>query len=317
MKPILLALILSSTTFFASSQPVELENLKWYDFYWMGDSANPKDAMILNGKVDTVNFNFRWQFDTGSPRTFVYGNVWNSFCNAFPYLKKLFFTIDTLKADGFINLKDGGIKISGNKLPQNNRIGLLQGYGNTIDKNVILENLGAFTTLGTIGIDIFRQGVLVIDFKKNKIAYADKLQDQFYSKKQNTIDFTLYQNRIILPIKIGNSIFNFFYDSGASLFPLKTTAAFTSIKALVNYTDTLRNITTWGKSYDVPGGSIQKKVKLGNLKLAHPKIYVHPDPELYHTKIFQEANTSGLIGNAYFENRVIVIDFTKMKFTIL
>lgn len=313
---LLLSIILIISCNFIFGQEFDNEKVKWFDFYWDGDSANPKDAMILKSKIDTVDFNLRWQFDTGSPRTFVYGNVWNSFTNAFPYLKDKFFVIDSFKFDGFVNLKNSGVFISGKSLPKN-IIGFLPNYGNIIDKDIILANLGSSTSLGTIGIDIFRDGVLIIDFKKNKIGYTDKLSQQFYTKKLNTLDFTLYQNRIILPIKIGNEVYNFFYDSGASLFPLKTTSAFSDLSKLVNYSDTLYNITTWGKSYNVPGGNIKKATSLGKLKINNPKIYVHPDPELYHTNIFKEANTYGLIGNAYFDNKVIVIDFTKMKFTIL
>ena len=316
MKSVLITLILCVCAISTFAQEFENEKIKWFDYYWDGDSLNPKDAIILKSKIDTINFIFRWQFDTGSPRTFVYGNIWDSFTAAFPFLKKQFIIVDSLKNDGFINLKNGGIIISDKKLPKN-VIGYLPNYGNVIDKNIILENLGSSTYLGTIGIDIFRDGVLIIDFRKNKIGYTDKLSNQFYKRKYNTLDFTLYQNRIILPVNIGNEVFYFFYDSGASLFPLKTTSAFSNLSKLVNYTDTLYNITTWGKSYNVPGGNIKKRASIGNLKINNPKIYVHPDPELYHTNIFKEANTYGLIGNAYFDNKVIVIDFTKMKFTIL
>jgi len=168
MKPTVFITILVLNTIFAFGQGIENEKIKWYDYYWDGDSTNPKDAMILKSKIDTVNFIFRWQFDTGSPRTFVYGNVWNSFTTAFPYLKKLFFIVDTLKNDNFINLKNGGIIISEKRLPKN-IIGYLPNYGNVIDKDIILNNLGSSTMLGTIGIDIFRDGVLVIDFKKIKL----------------------------------------------------------------------------------------------------------------------------------------------------
>lgn len=309
----LLIIVLNNQTF---GQTLRNEKVIWYDYYWTGDSSNAKDAMMLNSKIDTVDFNFRWQFDTGSPRTFFYGNVWNSFCDAFPYLKSKFFNIDTFKSDGFINLKNGGVVISKNTLPKP-ILGLLPNYGSVVDKNIILENLGASTTIGTIGIDLFRDGVLIIDFKKNKIGYTDILSDQFYKEKQHTIDFTLYQNRIILPIKIGKKVFNFFYDSGASLFPLKSTAAFKAFDKMINYTDTLYNITTWGKSYNVPGGNIKEKIRIGKFKITQPKIYLHPDPDQFHTQIFKEAKVYGLIGNAFFENKIVVIDFTKMKFSIL
>ena len=224
--------------------------------------------------------------------------------------------IDSFKADGFLNLKNGGLRISGNKLP-GNIVGMLPDYGDTIPKDVILANLGASTTVGTMGIDLFRNGVLIIDFKNNKIGYTDKLSRTFYSSEKNTIDFILYQNRIVLPVQIDTATFYFFYDSGASLFPLKTTSAFPHLTQWINYTDTLRNITTWGKSFDVPGGTINKQVRIGSLNLTAPKIYAHPDPDKYHTQIFTEADTEGLIGNAYFDGRIIVIDFTRMKFSIL
>lgn len=315
MQKLLLCLYAYCLSSVAVGQDWQNEKIRWYDFYWAGDSASPREAMMLRSTIDTINFNFRWQFDTGSPRTFVYGNVWYSFCAAFPYLNRLFVVADTLKTDGFINLKDGGVAFSGKKFPQP-IIGLLPGYGNQIDKSEILPYPGASTTIGTIGIDMFRQGVLIIDFKTNKIGYCLTLSEQFYKSKNNRVDITLYQNRIILPVRIGRKTFPFFYDSGASLFPLKTTVSFPGLQQQVRYTDTLYNITTWGKSHDVPGGTLKQKVRIGNYKIAHPKLYVHPDPDQYHTRIFKEAHTLGLIGNAYFENKVLVIDFTKMKLTI-
>lgn len=315
-KIILSTLMLFVTFTFTKAQGLDKEKVRWYDFYWSGDDTGSKDAMMLRSKIDSIDFNFRWQFDTGSPRTFFYGNVWNSFCAAFPSLAKSFFVVDSLRSDGFLNLKNGGLRISGNKLPKN-IIGLLPNYGDTIPTDIILSNLGASTTVGTMGIDLFRNGVLIIDFKSNRIGYADKLSRTFYSADKNTIDFSLYQNRIILPVKIDTTTFYFFYDSGASLFPLKTTSAFPNLTQWINYTDTLYNITTWGKSFDVPGGTIKKKVQIGSLALTDPKIYAHPDPDKYHTQIFTEADTEGLLGNAYFDGRIIVIDFTRMKFSIL
>jgi len=316
MKKSILLLILAFSLSQVRSQSLSTESITWYDYYWDGDSSNPKEAIILKSKIDTVNFTFRWQFDTGSPKTFFYGNVWESFVKAFPYLASEFYITDSTRNDGYIDHRNRKILISGNKLP-GNRVGNLPGYGNIIDKDVILDNLGSSTMLGTIGIDLFRKGVLIIDFQSNRIGYTDKLSGSFYSKKVNTVDFILYQNRIILPVNIGGNIFHFFYDSGASLFPLKTTAAFVNQFPAINYTDTLYNMTTWGKSYDIPGGVLKKKLKIGTDKFNNPLLYVHPDPEKYHTDIFKEAETVGLIGNSFFDNRILVIDFTRMKFSIL
>ncbi|MBC7865893.1 MAG: hypothetical protein H7X88_00005, partial [Gloeobacteraceae cyanobacterium ES-bin-316] len=58
-------------------------------------------------------------------------------------------------------------------------------------------------------------------------------------------------------------------------------------------------------------------LKIGSMELGKQMIYIHPDPENYHTDIFKEANTLGLLGNKLFENKICLIDFTRMKFTIL
>lgn len=300
----------------AHSQTLNAEKVRWYDFYWDGSEQNPREVILLKSRIDTINFNFRWQFDTGSPRTFFYGNLWKSFLEAFPYLQNQFAVIDSLKLDGYVNVKNPSIIISDKKLPKG-IVGLLPDYGELVDKQVILDNPGASVTIGTLGIDVFRQGVLLIDFKTNKIGYAAKLSDGFYKVKRNTIDFLLYQNRIVLPVEIGKKKKYFFFDSGASQFPIKTTNHFIDLLPPIRYTDTLFNITTWGKSYNVPGGSVQKSAAIGSLKINKPKVYVHPDPELYHTQIFKEAETIGLIGNEFFLGSIVVFDFTRMKMTII
>lgn len=292
------------------------QKIRWYNFYWGGDSLYPRDAIMLKSSIDTLNFSFNWQFDTGSPRTFAYGKPWQSFLNTFPWMKDQFYIIDSFRQDGYINVNNRLITFSGSKLPKN-VLGVMPDYGDNIPSEVILANFGADVTIGTIGIDVFRQGVLALDLKNSRIGYSPKLTDQFYTSKLNTIDFIFYQNRIIVPVEIDGQIFYFFYDSGASLFPLKTTARFTDKLPSIKYTDTLRNITTWGKSYDVPGGIFDSQVKIGSMQIMQPKIYVHPDPEKYHTGIFEEAEATGLIGNEYFYNKILLIDFTRMKMTII
>lgn len=288
------------------------EKIKWMDFYWDGDTENPKDAILLQSKIDTLDFKFNWQFDTGSPYTFLYGDLWRSFADAFPYLNKKFPLADTL-SEGHKKMMEP--KIFFGTIPLTKKtVYLLAGYGDYIDKEILYANYGASLT---IGIDQFRNGVLIIDFRNNKIGYSHKFTDNFYSKKSNTVDFILYMNRIILPVTIGNKTYPFFYDSGASLFPIKTTLDFKKDFPPMAAADTLYNITTWGKSYDVPGMRTNDKTKIGSATYKDVKIYVHPDSEKYHTEIFREAGTYGLIGNQLFENKIIIIDFTRMKFTIV
>ncbi|MCM5528654.1 retropepsin-like domain-containing protein [Parasegetibacter sp. NRK P23] len=316
-KTLLILVVLLSGQRLAAQDTLLFPGTLWYDFYWDGDEQYPRDAMMLRSRIDTIDFNFRWQFDTGSPRTFFYGKLWNSFVAAYPYLGKRFFITDSTRLDGFTQVANPLVRISGKLLPKN-RLGVMENYGNAVEPAVILESRGASATIGTIGIDLFRDGVLVINFKDNKIGFTSVLKEAFYAKKErNVVDFMLYQNRIILPVTVGGKKLRFFYDSGASLFPLKSTASFLGELPAVNYTDTLRNITTWGKSHDVPGGVFKEKVFIGKMEIKQPKLYIHPDPDKFHTNIFREAGTLGLIGNEFFQEKVLVLDFTRMKCAIL
>ncbi len=73
-------------------------------------------------------------------------------------------------------------------------------------------------SIGTIGVDMFKDKVLILDFKNRKIGYCNSLSPQFYRQKLNTSSFRFYKNRIILPVNIGTETKDFMYDCGASMF---------------------------------------------------------------------------------------------------
>lgn len=317
MNRLLLLLLLSAITLQSLSQSALLnkERVKWMPFQWEGDEALPKSSMMVKTKIDTLDYNFKWQFDTGSPYTFLYGITWQKFTNHYNWLNSRFSVVDSFSQAPYKKIKSPSIAAGDSKLP-GRTILINPDYGDDFPQEYVSQYKGANFLIGTIGIDKFRDRVLIIDFKNNRIGTAALLSDTFY-QKNTAVDFIVYQNRIILPVKIGKKSYRFFYDSGASLFPLKTTAVLATQLPPVNITDTLHNITTWGKSYDVPGGRVSSSIEIAGVNLQQALIYVHPDPEGYHTEIFREAGVQGLIGNQPFDQKTIIIDFTRNKFTVL
>lgn len=300
---------------FSQSTLLDKERVKWMPFQWDGDDMTPKSSMMVKTRIDTLDYNFKWQFDTGSPYTFLYGITWQKFVNHYNWLGSRFNTVDSFSQAPYKKIKSPAIAAGDNKLP-GRTILINPEYGDDFPQEYVAQYKGANFMIGTIGIDKFRDRVLIIDFKNNRIGTTLLLSDTFYQKKQ-AVDFILYQNRIILPVQIGKKSYRFFYDSGASLFPLKTTAALAKQLPPVNITDTLFNITTWGKSYDVPGGTISGSMQIAGVNIRQALLYIHPDPDGYHTEIFREAGVQGLIGNQPFDQKIIVIDFTRNKFTVL
>lgn len=316
MKYFLFGLLaLASTSFSGAAQDLSAEKIAWYAFEWEGSPASPKEVMILHSTIDTLRLDCKWQFDTGSGASFFYEKTYRSIQDAYPYLKEKYPRLDSINADWW-KTSSPAVKVGGSALPNKDYL-LYMDYGDYIDPQVWKNEPTATTTIGTLGLDQFSHGVLIIDLSKDRIGYASNISTTFYSKAKHTVSFRFFKNRIILPISIGKKKLEFFYDSGASIFPLKTTASLQAALPAVQFTDTLRNITTWGKSYDIPGGRLQQQPKLGSLPLEPSRIYVHPDPEGFHSKIFREAGVTGLIGNQPFDKKILVIDFVRKRFTVL
>jgi hypothetical protein len=67
----------------------------------------------------------------------------------------------------------------------------------------LLDKYKGFS-IGTIGVDIFRDKVLVLDFKNKKVGFCDSLTKQFYKQNLYSSPFQFFKNRIILPVQIGS-----------------------------------------------------------------------------------------------------------------
>ena len=286
--------------------------IKWIPFEW----ADPdlKDAILVRTKLDTLPYIFNWQLDTGSPYTFVYGATVKMFAVDYPVILDKIKRSDTVSPTPYYHIFSPAFTVNDTTfLP--NIIMMNDNAGGGFPQEYIQKYKGARFDIGTMGLDICKNRVLIINFKNNSIGFADRLSVNFYTKTLNTTSFQLYKNRIVLPVKIGSETYPFFYDCGASMFAFQTTAGKSKAFAPKVLRDTLydiNNIET-GAMHNVAGGTIEKPVRIGNKKYSHVKVYVEPSP----SAIFDEAKVVGLIGNKLFLNHVVVIDFINSKFTVL
>lgn len=219
MNRLLLMLLLSGITLQALSQSALLdkERVKWMPFQWEGDDALPKSSMMVKTKIDTLDYNFKWQFDTGSPYTFLYGITWQKFTNHYTWLNSRFSIVDSFSQAPYKKIKSPSIAAGDSKLP-GRTILINPDYGDDFPQEYVSQYKGANFLIGTIGIDKFRDRVLIIDFKNNRIGTAALLSDTFY-QKNTAVDFMVYQNRIILPVKIGKKTTGSFMTAAPACFP--------------------------------------------------------------------------------------------------
>lgn len=304
-----LSIILLTWLSAKAQTPFKNESIAWADFEWADPSS--KDIMLITAKLDTLDYFFRWQLDTGSPYTYLEGGTFKKFTNKFPYLAQMITRADTLSNGNWYKIFTPPFRFEKPILPgvilKNDKIG-----GNFSQD--LLDKYKGFS-IGTIGVDIFKNRVLILDFKNKKIGYADSLSNQFYKQKINSSPFTFFKNRIVLPVQIGSEKLNFMYDCGASMFTLNVTPRYASSFRPKQLTDTLYNINNGesGVVYNALGGKTDKQVNILGKTYKNMVIYL----EKGESEIFEEAKVAGAIGNSLFLDHMIVIDFKTKRFSLV
>ncbi len=292
-----------------AQKALENEKVSWINFEWADPST--KDVMLVTSRLDTLDYFFRWQLDTGSPYTYLEGGTYKKFETKFPYLSDKIKRADTAYNGNWYKIFTPPFVFDTTVLPgtilKNDKI------GGDFPQD-LLDKYKGFS-IGTIGVDIFKNRVLILDFKNKRIGYCDSLANKFYKQKLNYSSFKFYKNRIILPVQIGSQKIDFMYDCGASMFTLNTTPKSSKLFAPKQLTDTLYDINNGesGVVYNALGGKTDKQVKILGKAYKNMVVYL----EKGESEIFDEAKVAGLIGNKLFLDHIVIIDFKTKKFSLI
>jgi hypothetical protein len=280
-------------------------------FYWSPTEISgrhfDKAAMYLPISLDTVSGLHYSQFDLGSDWTILYQNNFKSITE-YNYLK-----IDTLSDSNperpcFI-IKDVDLNIGKINFGKRNVLGFYN-YGQPIIRKT--NALVSENSIGTIGADIFQNKILVINFPNQTISVLDTTN----SALENYFSFEkckMENKRIMVPIIINGTTRFFMYDTGASLFPMMT--SFGNWKEITNQkiNDTL-SITNFGNPVIMFGSNASKEINIGRHTLSDFVVYYAKDNNF--DKMFEQLKCDGIIGNAFFFNTTISIDFKNKRFGI-
>ena len=161
--------------------------------------------------------------------------------------------------------------------------------------------------LGTIGADLFKDKILIIDYPNKQFAICDTFPKDFAI---NLIDIELDNNRrVILPMTIHNKSYRIMFDNGSSLFPIITEAKNISKFSTLDDVDTLQ-ISSWGKKHNVTSKMINDTFILAGQTFSNVKVYAN------HSGLGIDNTTDGMTGNALFWDKTIIIDFKSKKFGV-
>lgn len=282
--------------------------ISWARFEWTNEDLNgkyfEKTAMFIPCKVEGVENVVTFQFDLGADLTGVYENVFSSFYFRAPELAE---KIDRQKSRlQFWNKRKSfeNLTIRFGNYVATNRSAFV--YGNYGDK-VEIRNQTDTVHLGTIGADMFKDRVLIIDYPNKRFAVCDIVPSNYQTC---LTDIELDQNgRVVLPMKIHGKNYRIMFDNGSSIFPLITHARNVSNFSTSTDTDTIQ-ISSWGKTHGVTGKLIEDTFELAGQKFSNVKVYAN------HSGLGIDNETDGMTGSVLFWDKTIVIDFKHKKFGV-
>lgn len=275
--------------------------VSWIPFEWTSDSLSgryfEKTAMYVNTQLDNITDTFVCQLDLGSNMTMLYENPikhFNHLDEKSYYYKERIFGDDKHKCVRDVEWHLGSVNLKSHSVIMN------QGYGDTSTVPPI--------KIGTIGVDMFQDKVLVIDFPNQRFCVLDEIKD---NKARYTPLELSAGGFIILPVKIGGKVFKCLYDSGSSLFSIITYPG--HIKDFsTEADDDSFIINSWGKQVMAYSRNLYAETNIMGQVVPNNKVYSLSTVEDF----LKEANADAMLGNALFWNNTIIIDFKHKRFGI-
>lgn len=284
----------------------EKQKLNWSKFIWTSDIIDgkiyTKTAQLVPFKFENNPKQYYMQLDIGADANILYGIPYYQIINSKH-------TNDTAK---FVTI-NGEV---GNFKFKNATFYVMKNFGSLIDPKDTLPNIG------TIGLEFFKNKILVINFPNQKFLIIDSsstLPTSIIDTAQ-MIDVVIRNNKLFIPVQTADTVFtNFFFDTGSSRTYLKTTKSLwqklTGRKG--NEKDNIYSKEwAWGKEILTVSAPSKTYLIIAGVKFTNPIVsFDSMRVDKFENWPFK---VDGLIGNALFYDKyTIVIDFVNNKFGLV
>lgn len=291
--------------FFIFTGCSQKSSLEWIPFNWEGDTISGKyiEKAYLNipVKIDNLPHDFTMQLDLGTYQTLFYGNTINAYLEEYTSLAEKY----KIPMFNNISLQMGPVKLDSID------IGYYNNFGDEISKDSIYSKTPKH--IGTIAPDVFRDKILLIDYKSGKLAVSDSLPAEY--KDLPAEKFESIDGIMKLPFRINGKDCKLIFDTGSSPFPLATSKERALEISAPAITDSLSGPLWWGKEITFYGLQVNKPVEFGGNLLKSSRVYYDKEA-LWENEVFIPLDVWGLTGNAYFLDNIIIIDYKNKLFRI-
>lgn len=289
--------------------------VRWINFDW--DNAGPgleKAAILLPFTLDVVPHRFTGQFDSGAITTAIYENsfapymdrydrvVWaldstyTSYFNGVPchrFIRPLTFIMDSVsvKADNVL---------------------LYSGYGDSVPADSIDSPLPKHVC--TITLDMFDSGVLIIDYPGERIGLAETVPDIWKERiDYMPMQYDSLRHSVYIPVTIDGVERNVYFDTGSSLFALVSSSGNVAKIASEHPTDSV-DASSWGQQTTIHSYIPNVEISINGRDLSS---YPVACASFIETSFFDTLGIWGIMGNRYFYDKTVILDFPNRKFGII
>ena len=290
------------------------QKLNWIPFEWVSDSISGKyyDKLAINIpiSIDGLPHKFKMQFDLGAVTTVIYGNSIAKYLDKYSGFNNKIDSTKSFIINGQKNpmFKNVGLSLGNVSFGERN-IGYFKDYGEPIPTDSIYTSTEKH--IGTIAPDLFKDKYLIIDYPNKRICVTKNLP-----RKLAKVDFqacSITRGRITILLTINGKVENLMFDSGSSMFSLITSQENANQISVNNIVDSL-SANSWGDNMTAYGKKITSEVKFGKTILQPSNVYYVKNEMI--AEFFKQQNIWGITGNAYFLNKIVIIDYKNSRFGI-
>lgn len=276
------------------------------DFVWQGDTLNgqwePHAALLIPVKLPGCPKVFYMQFDTGARLSLLYTEKVNDIRAKYP---------KCLGPDSASRVLNQQFSIA-NKSILAKEIVLRTQSG----KGINWKNKKAVEVIGTLGMDLIENKVLVMNYPAKKLIIANAIPAGLNSRLKLT-NFMLIGNSILLPVELQQKKVMLYFDSGSSAYELLTNKA----TCLALSTPDAKPVTQQVRSMDKMLTAViyptRNSMTIASQKLPIKRATYMEGVSNSQVEQMMKMGMGGMTGNQLFINSILVIDTKAKQFGIL
>lgn len=314
----LIACLLLFVSLYFSAAAQQKTSLSWIHFDWQSEDLDgrtfDKAGIMLPIKIAGIPYAFKAQFDLGAPTSMLYGNALAPYLDKFPALKN---KIDTtskvwIESQERLTFKDLDLQLDKINFP-GKRLGYFNGFGDTLTVDSI--HTSTVKLIGTIGSDIYKEKVLIIDFPHQRICITESVPTAYL--KASFVPCAMGNGLLRLPFTFNDQKVDVLFDTGSSIFSLITIPKNLSMVAAPDapIVDSL-TINSWQTKRLLHSKDITATVKLGTRTMGKAQV-CYENGGNWLEEFFEREKLWGITGNAYFLHNTVIIDYKNNRFGVL